>query len=171
QPLQAREIVDVLARAEPFVEAARVRQHPEAAAYRGGITGGVDAVDAHGAAVGPHQRVEHAQRGGLAGTVGTEQAGDLAVARAERDAVDRDDVSEGLAQAGCLDHGAAPLKSRKIGVGPKSAMQPASSAAASGLAMKSATSRGRQPRPITLWPWPLATSTRLFGSDRAICSA
>jgi hypothetical protein len=30
--------------------------------------------------VGRHQRVEHAQRGGLAGAVGAEQAGDLAVA-------------------------------------------------------------------------------------------
>ena len=39
------------------------------------------------AAVGLHQRVEHAQGGGLAGAVGAEQAGDLAVARVEAHAV------------------------------------------------------------------------------------
>src|SRR5690606_41290331 len=43
----------------------------------------VDPVDLDLAAVRAHQRVEHAQGGGLAGAVGAEQAGDLAVAGLE----------------------------------------------------------------------------------------
>ena len=72
----------------------------------------VDAVDEHAPALRAHQRVEHAQRGGLAGAVGAEQAGDLAVAGGEADIVDGDDAGlvlalawKGLAQVFRGDHG------------------------------------------------------------------
>ena len=81
----ARRSSDVLARGQALVDAARVGQHAERAAR---------ALPASRAASMPststrplsglHQRVEHAQRGGLAGAVGAEQAGDLAVARASK---------------------------------------------------------------------------------------
>ena len=59
----------------------------------------VDAEHAGGAAVGPQQRGEHAHDGGLAGTVGPEQAEHLALRHLERDALDRLDVAEALHQA------------------------------------------------------------------------
>ena len=81
-----------------------------------GIHRHVLAVDEHAPAFRPHQRVEHAQRGGLAGAVGAEQAGDLAVARFEAHVVDGDDrpslalAGEGLAEMFGDDHqGSHPL--------------------------------------------------------------
>src|SRR6185437_10191442 len=106
--LQAREILDVLACGEPLVQAARIRQHAELAAHRQRIDRGVDAVHQHLAAIGFHQRIEHAQRGGLAGAVGAEQAGDLAVAGGEADAVDGFHCAEGLVQIPDFDHGCSP---------------------------------------------------------------
>src|SRR5690606_2101789 len=64
------------------------------------------AVDADLAAIGFHQRVEHAQRGGLAGAIGPEQTGDLAVMCGETDAIDSLDLAEGLVQIVDLKHGA-----------------------------------------------------------------
>src|SRR5690606_28909924 len=117
----------------------------------------IDAVDQHLAAVRLHQGVEHAQRGGLAGAVRPEQARDLAVTRAEADAVDGLDRAERLVQVLELDHCEAPLKSRKCGVGPSRSTHSVSSADGSSLSMNAATTLGRQPRPSTEWPWPRAT--------------
>src|SRR3546814_5690003 len=57
-------------------------------------------------------RIQHAQRGCLAGAVGPEQAGDFTVARLEADIVDRDHgglvlalAGEGLAEVFGNDHG------------------------------------------------------------------
>src|SRR3546814_15538693 len=59
-----------------------------------------------------HRRIQHAQRRGLAGAVGAEQAGDFTVARLEADIVDRDHgglalalAGEGLAEVFGCDHG------------------------------------------------------------------
>ena len=63
----------------------------------------------HIARFGLHQRVEHAQGGGLAGAVGTEQAGDLAVVGGEAHVVHRGDrtglAGEGFVEVAGLDHG------------------------------------------------------------------
>ena len=67
--LQLAEVLDVLARRQPRVEAREIRQHAERKARALRIGDGVDAVDEHLALVRAHQRVEHAQRGGLAGAV------------------------------------------------------------------------------------------------------
>jgi hypothetical protein len=72
---------------EALVHAARIRQHPQSAPHCFGILGDVDAIHAHAAAVGCHQRVEHAQGGGFAGAVGAQQAGDLAVFRGKADPI------------------------------------------------------------------------------------
>ena len=106
--VQAPEILDVLARREPLVEAAGVRQHAEPAAHVARLRGRIDAVDQHAAGVRLHERVEHAQRRGLAGAVRAEQAGDLAVARREAHVVhgadDRAAHGERLLQSLHLDH-------------------------------------------------------------------
>ena len=79
----AAEVLDVLARGQALVQAARIRQHAEPRAYACRVRRSIEAVDEHAPAVRPHQRVEHAQRRGLARAVRTEQAGDLAVAAAK----------------------------------------------------------------------------------------
>ena len=102
--VQAREIVDVLARAQALVQAARIRQDAEASAHRDRIDRRIDAVHQHLPGVGFHQGVQHPQGGGLAGAVGAEQPGDLAVAGGEADAVDGFHLAEGLVQVPDLDH-------------------------------------------------------------------
>lgn len=88
QAMQLAEVGDVLACGQALVDAACVRQHPECAAHRHRVAGGIHAIDRDAALVGRHQRVEHAQGGGLAGAIGAEQPGDLAVGSAEADPVD-----------------------------------------------------------------------------------
>ena len=51
------------------------------------------------------QAGEHRQRGGLAGTVGTQQSVDLAALYLEVDPLDSVDVAEALGQLLDLDHG------------------------------------------------------------------
>ncbi len=105
EPVQMAEVGDVFARAHALVQAARIRQRAEPAAHGDRVGGGVDAVDEHLAAIGLHQCVQTAQRRRLAGAVGSEQAGDFAVARAERHAVDGDDLAERLVQIAYFYHG------------------------------------------------------------------
>src|SRR4051794_19152432 len=73
------------------------------------LAGHVDAEDLGVARVDGEQRGEHPQHRGLAGTVGTEDAEDLALAHLEVDAVDGPQVAEGLHQAACLDGGCNDL--------------------------------------------------------------
>jgi hypothetical protein len=95
--VQLAEVGDVLACGQALVDAARVGQHAERTAHRGRVACSIDAVDQHLAGVGFHQRVEHAQGRGLAGAVGAEQSGDLAVVCGEVDAVHGlDDAGLGL---------------------------------------------------------------------------
>jgi hypothetical protein len=89
EALQPAEVGDVLARGQPLVDAPRVGQHAQAAARGGGVGRQVELVDPHRASLGRHQRVEHAQGGGLACAVGPEQPGDLSIAGLEADPVDR----------------------------------------------------------------------------------
>src|SRR3546814_11400897 len=65
--------------------------------------------------------MRHAHRGGLAGAVGAEQAGDFTVARLEADIVDRDHgglvlalAGEGLAEVFGCDHGALLMGMRGV---------------------------------------------------------
>jgi hypothetical protein len=58
-------------------------------------------IDADAALVRGHQRVEHAHGGGLAGTIGAEQAGDLPIAGAEADVGDRLDAAVRVSKALC----------------------------------------------------------------------
>ena len=74
--MQPRVVDDVLARRQPRVQAARIRQHAHARQRLLRPRGDIDAVDADAAAVGLEQCSHHAQRGGLAGAVGAEQGGD-----------------------------------------------------------------------------------------------
>ena len=102
----------------------------------------VDAVDRGRAAIGREHRVEHAQRGRLAGAVGPKQSGDLAVGRLEADVLDGRHLAEGLVQAAGDDHGRGPAKLTKNGSGPCSSRQPGSSAARSRSRTNSPMSRG-----------------------------
>jgi hypothetical protein len=111
QAVQLAEVGDVLARGQALVHAARVGQHAQAAAHGFGVLAHIDAIDQHAALVRLHQGVEHAHGGGLAGAVGAEQAGDLAVVGGEADVIHGDDgrgllalAGEGLAQVFCDDH-------------------------------------------------------------------
>src|SRR4249919_1065959 len=147
------------------------------------------AIDQHAPAFRMHQRVEHAQRGGLAGAVGAKQAGDFPVARLEADVVDRDHgrrlafsgAGECLAQVFCNDHvrvlsgarraqGSQPLKEVKGGAYGTLSRHLASSDFASALSMNCANSLGMHPVAITLWPCPRTTRWRPLGSVLATSS-
>ena len=78
QALQRAVVADVLARGEARIEAARVRQHADAAAHGVALADDVVAVDARAAAVRNHQRREHPQERRLAGAVRSEEPGDRA---------------------------------------------------------------------------------------------
>ncbi len=110
--MQLRKIFDVLARGQPLVEAARIGQHTQAPPRFQRLARGIQAIDQHAATIRPHQRVQHAQRGGLARAVGAEQTGDATVGRGEADTGNGLYRAEALVQIAHFDHGAAPLKSR-----------------------------------------------------------
>src|SRR6185312_11679278 len=121
----------------------------------------IDAIHQHLPGIGLHQRVQHAQRGGLARAVGTEQTGDLAVARGEGDAVDGLHFAEGLVQVFYFDHGAAPLKFTKAGIGPMRSRHWVFSCFGCRLATKSSSTSGMQPASMaSAWPRPFTTSER-----------
>ena len=119
QAVQLAEVGDVLARGQALVDAARIGQHAKMAPHFHRVAGGVDAVDADAALVGCHQRVQHAHGGGLAGTIGAEQAGDLAIGGTETDVGHRLDTAgagvEGLMQVVGDDHGVHPLNEVNAG--------------------------------------------------------
>jgi hypothetical protein len=65
-------MLDVLARREPRVETRLIRQHAEPQARALRIRHRLHIVDDDLAFVRPHQRIEHAERRGLAGAVGAQ---------------------------------------------------------------------------------------------------
>ena len=105
QPLQLAEVANVLARGETRVDGAGVGEHAEPGARGADIGARGGTVDHNVTAVGRDERVEHAQRRGLAGAVGTEQTGDGAVLGDERHVVDGDDLAEAAVQVARFDHG------------------------------------------------------------------
>jgi len=64
----------------------------------------VVAGDEGGAAVGPGERGEHADGGGLARAVRAEQGADTALGHRQVHPAQRLDLAEGFPQACCLDH-------------------------------------------------------------------
>jgi hypothetical protein len=94
----------MFSRAEVRIDAGAVRQHAQAP---GRLQGRVDRavpVDERVPGIGPEHRVQHAQRGGLAGAVGPEEAGDAAVWRAQTDVAHGRDRAEVLVEVSGLDH-------------------------------------------------------------------
>ena len=89
--LQARVVDDVLARAQPRVQAAPVGQHAHARQRLARALCHVNTVHHHAARVGCDQARQHAQRRRLAGAVRAEQAGDVAVTGLKGDVLHRMD--------------------------------------------------------------------------------
>ena len=102
--VERAEIADMLAPCEARIEAAHVGQHADAALHPAPVEMRIDAVDQGIAPVGGEHGVDEAQDGGLAGAVGADDAGDLAVARNEADAADGMDAAERLVKVANLDH-------------------------------------------------------------------
>ncbi len=133
-------------------------------------------------ASGRHQRVEHAQRGGLAGAVRAEQAGDLPVRRSEAHAVDGlhpagavsgttcAGPSTRIMRAPCGPHGSQPYEPRERRHVLQLVQALPSSAFASAVAMNSATSRGPQPDAHHAVALSAQNECREFGSVRCTSS-
>ena len=106
QPLQLAEVLDVLARRSaagrgPTRPAARQGAPARPCGSRTASTSSTVMRPASGRM----QRVEHPERGGLAGAVGPEQAGDRPIGRHEAHIVDRRDRAELLAEVLDANHG------------------------------------------------------------------
>ena len=84
EAVQRAVVADVLARGEARIEAARIRQHADALRARRSDRARRRGRRWSRSPVGHDQRGQHAQQRRLAGAVGPEQAGDLAVRRDER---------------------------------------------------------------------------------------
>nr|GEU28344.1 hypothetical protein [Tanacetum cinerariifolium] len=95
---QAGEIGQVFARGQAVVQTRLIGQETDRRPHRCRSERGIEPIDAEVAAIARHQAQQHAQQGGLAGPVGTEQAGDFSIARLERHLVQRADGSERLAR-------------------------------------------------------------------------
>ena len=102
---QAGDQVDRLASAESGPEADVARNVGDAAMQRDGIRPRVQPEDGRRSSRAAHQPEQDAERGGLAGPVGAEEAVDLAGRDAEVEAVECSDPAEGLAEAGDVDDG------------------------------------------------------------------
>ena len=105
QAQQPAEEAEVLDPGEHLVDAGVLARHPDEAAY--GVALGHDVVpqDPGGAAGGRQQGGDHAQRGGLAGAVGAQQAVDDACADRQVQGVDGGEAAEGAGQAPGLNRG------------------------------------------------------------------
>jgi len=102
QAVLLTEVAQLLADTHPRIQAALFGHVPEAQPG--------DAVDrtagpAHLTAIGPGQPEDAAHRGGLAGTVRSEEADDAAGPGRERGAVERDDIPVALGEVDDLEHG------------------------------------------------------------------
>src|SRR5205085_10053759 len=82
--------VEVLEQRETVVEAWFLEYHAEVAPRVERVLDHIDAIDAGNAAVGPQDRAEDVQQGGLAGPVGTEQRKQLVRTHREADIVERE---------------------------------------------------------------------------------
>ena len=110
--VEERMVDDLLARPGRARRGAGLRDVADAPADTTGVTTQVDARHGGLAARRGEQRREHAQRGGLPGAVGTEEADDLAGRDVEVDATHGVDVSAsgvvGTCQATSMDHRRSP---------------------------------------------------------------
>jgi hypothetical protein len=97
EPVQRAPERQVVAGGQVLVDRDLLRHHPEVALDRRRLEPDVAAVHQDPAAVGLENPRDHAQRRGLAGAVGAEQAEDLAVPDLEGDVVDGNQVAEGPA--------------------------------------------------------------------------
>ena len=104
QAVQRAEVQDVFARAEVRIDAGAVRQHAQAPGRVQRRADHAVPVDERIPRIGPEHRVQHAQRGGLAGAVGPHEAGDAAVGGAQTHVAHGRHRSEVLVQLSRLDH-------------------------------------------------------------------
>ncbi len=95
----------------------------QAAVQGDGVTPGVPAEQHHLAVVTAQQPQQDADRGGLAGTVGAEEAVDLADSDVEVEAVEGRDRTEGLGQAGDVDGAGGHRRILEAGRGREPALE------------------------------------------------
>ena len=91
---------EVLARGQALVNRRVLEDDPDLAAHGPGVLADLVAADVGLARGGREQRAEHRDGGGLAGSVGTEEAEDLGLPYLERDVVDRGDLAEVAREVG-----------------------------------------------------------------------
>src|SRR5450631_2357546 len=115
--VQRSEIIDVFARGQIVVETRRMRQNTQMRARSRRLPSDIESINAGGSAGGPQYAVQHAQAGRFAGPVGSQQSGDFAVARNERDLADGIDGTESFGQRSGFDHGGGPVELTKNGAG------------------------------------------------------
>ncbi len=96
EAMQAAEITDVLARRQAGIQAPGVGEGADAALGGQAVGDRIQAVDAGGAPIRAHDGIEDAQRRRLAGAVGADQGGDLAVAGGEAQSVEGMHGAEGF---------------------------------------------------------------------------
>jgi hypothetical protein len=156
--VQLTEIREVFARGQAFVQPELVGQEADVGAHGERIALRVDAIDGDGAVVAFQHADEGAQQRGLAGAVGAEQGGDVAVVRREADASQRLHGAELFADFVCFDHGVGgpcygcgpALPSWKVGAG--ISFRQAPSIFTVGWSRKARSRRGAQPSCDTPWP-------------------
>ena len=103
QAQQAPEESKVLNPGEHLIDAGVLARHPDDAAHRVALADNVVPQDPGGAATGRQQRGDHAQRRGLPGAVGSQQAVDDARRDRQVQGVDGGERAESAGQAGGLD--------------------------------------------------------------------
>ena len=127
--LEPREEHEVLGGGEVLVDRRVLPGHAEQLPDDVRLTADVVAEDLAATAVDRQQRGEHLQHGGLAGTVGAEDAEDLAAVDLEVDVVDRAVVSEVLDQALGPDCECGLVHGSSVGEGGYTAVSPGRAAA------------------------------------------
>ena len=100
------EEVDVLFHGEIVVERELLRHVADVLADLFGILGDVEAGHGAPAGGGRQQPAEHADDGGFAGAVGTQETEDLALVHLEGDVIDGHEIAEGLDQVADFEGGA-----------------------------------------------------------------
>src|SRR5204862_742301 len=103
QAVHPAEEADVLVHGQVLVERETLRHVADAALDAFRIAPHVGAAYDGGARGGPQQSAQHADGGGLAGTVAAEEAEDLAGAHVERHVIDGHEVAEALREIADLD--------------------------------------------------------------------
>ena len=105
ETVQAAEITHRLARREPRIQPPAVGQDADPALHLAGLAAAVESIDPGAATIGPEHGVEYPQSRRLAGAVGADESGDLAVVRGKADAARGMNRVEGFFQALDFNHG------------------------------------------------------------------